>query len=169
MPLRPGGVWFILHPVVFRPFERHVPFQLDIAARYACEGCRDRGSRVERAGIVGRSRDNLHVMSQKTTPYRLTIDSNIPIPTKTATRYDRKLESSDLERVARQMKKGDSVVVPSGSKGKLVKMLAERGKKTATEQRELPDVRVWVISTDQSWGHRFSAPPGTRHRIAFGV
>jgi hypothetical protein len=43
---------------------------------------------------------------------------------------------------------GDSVVVASGSKGKLVKMLKDAGKKAKTEQRDLPDVRIWVIPSE---------------------
>jgi hypothetical protein len=88
--------------------------------------------------------------------YVPTIEDGIPIPERAATVYTRKIFDGELQRIASQIKPGQSVVLPAGSLSKFRKIVEESGFKTfcktvsrngskITYMNNDGEARVWIL------------------------
>lgn len=84
---------------------------------------------------------------KRQTYYVPPIEDGIPVPTKRAQpRYPLRVRPGELRRLARQMKPGQSVILPVGSITKFRQLVkAEQGLDTVTATRGAARQRVWVI------------------------
>jgi hypothetical protein len=85
----------------------------------------------------------------KVEQYTPEVRDDIPIPRRSKNAYTKKMVDGDLLRIAREMKPGQSVVLPAGSIGKFRKAVKLRNLKTVCFIRQCDDeARVWVVALD---------------------
>jgi hypothetical protein len=98
------------------------------------------------------------VAKLKVKQYVPAIEDGVVIPEPAATVYTRKIVDGELQRIANQIKPGQSVVLPAGSAGKFRKIVKDRGLETFSKsvlrgRSKIPytytetdgEARVWVL------------------------
>ncbi len=77
------------------------------------------------------------------------VQDDIPVPQRSRNAYTKKMVDGELLRIAREMKPGQSVVLPAGSIGKFKAAVKLRDLKTVCFIRQCDDeARVWVVAPD---------------------
>jgi hypothetical protein len=94
----------------------------------------------------------------KVEQYTPAVQDDIPIPQRSKNAYTKKMVDGELLRIAREMKPGQSVILPAGSIGKFKKAVKLRNLKTVCFIRQCDDeARVWVVAPD--WEPESSRSP----------
>jgi hypothetical protein len=89
-------------------------------------------------------------MTKKVEQYNLKIRDGDP-PDKKKTVYDKKALPESLSDIADSIKQGQNVEVPSGSVGKLKRMLKRHGSKVVQRGSQIADCTIVYVPSEQWW------------------
>jgi hypothetical protein len=102
----------------------------------------------------------------KVEQYVPTIEDDVPIPEHAATVYNRKIVDGELQRIANQIKPGQSVVLPGGSLSKFRKIVKDRRLKTFSRAVSRGGSKMAYTYTNTDGEARVWVLPGAATYIA---